>query len=775
MRPITKGALRKLRRMSWRTAAIVLVIALAMGMMVSGFYGADVMEQSIESFFEDARMPDVFVGMAGNVNATDAEAPFAARSDVSAHELRLRTGGVYLHRNETLPATLIGVSGFQDRDLCRLELLDGSYPTGPGQGVALRGLEEVGIEPGARARFTVAGHELEVALTGLVRSPEYVFASAYTEYSVPVVTSLVVVYLPLADLQAAMGAQGAVNDVIALLGPGASGDGLVGALEPLGIDSVTYRQAHPSVVFMNIGATKLRNMFPLLGVIFLFIGFVSIFMTMMRLVQTDSRQIGVMMALGYTRRAIVRSYLNLGAMLWAAGAAVGTLFAVGFTVGFVQAAMSLYMDVELVLPYRPWPFLLGFGFSAATVIVSVGVPVLLIVRASVRDALEYKPRTRVWASRAMSARVSRTTLMGMRNITRNPGRMAVTVFVVGLTIATAGMWLVLLDSTVDYMMGQIEGTQWDIRADFGEPVPTQNVTAGFLNLAPGEAEWVVPFAHLTAVASDGRGGTVGAVVIGADDLERTSEWSVNQGRLDFGRAVVSNKLATDMDLWPGDRITLVIGAASIDMEISAVLDTGFISSVYTDRANLGALFPPEMSTGAFVRLTDHGAVEGRAAAVRANPLVTHVVEQDKIATDLEDLLDMAGAFMSSFFFLSALITIAVAGSAVIISTMERDVEYATLDTLGITRRRVASAILVEMGAMGLMASAVGIPLSFVLAQMLAAVLRDVLFYFPVVLVAGAAISTFVMGVAFVMLSSVMPIRYAGKLDTELVIRERTAG
>jgi len=772
MRAVTKGALRKLRRMGWRTVAIALVISLALGMMVAGFYGADVMEESIHRFFDDSLMPDVFVGLSNRTNASAVEAAIAARQDAAAHELRLRIGGAYVREGETLPATLIGVERFEGRDICLLDLLDGSYPAARGQAVALSGLEGVGVKPGAQARFQVAGREVVLNLTGLVRSPEYVFASAYAEYTVPLVSSLVVVYMPLGDLQDIAG--GGINDVIALMADGDPGSGLVAALEPFGIDSVTYKASHPSLAFMEIGAHKLRNMFPLMGVIFLFIGFVSIFMTMMRLVQTDSRHIGVTMALGYTRRAILASYLYLGTVLWAIGAALGTVFALGFAAGFVKAGMSLYMNVDLVLPFRPWPFLIGLAFTAATVLVSVGVPVLLIVRSSVREALEYRPPVRVWTARARPARVSRTTLMGARNVVRTPGRTAVTVVVVGLTIATAGMWLFLLDSTVDYMRGQVEASTWDMRADFGEPVPTANVTAGFLDLAPGETEYVVPFAHLTVVATHGAA-TVSAVAVGSDDIRETSEWPVNQGELDFGGAVVSNKLATDLGVRPGDHITLAIGPATAELEVKAVLDTGFVSAVYTDRANLDALFPPGMSTGAFVRLVDHNAVDVAAEAVRANPVVTHVVEQEEIAENLEGLLSMAGSFMSAFFLMSALITIAVAGSAVIISTMERDVEYATLDTLGIPRGRVAAGILVEMGALGLMASAVGIPLSFVLAKMLAAVLREVLFYFPVVLVAGAAVMTFVMGVAFVMLSSIMPIRYASGLDTETTLRERTAG
>jgi hypothetical protein len=51
----------------------------------------------------------------------------------------------------------------------------------------------------------------------------------------------------------------------------------------------------------------------------------------------------------------------------------------------------------------------------------------------------------------------------------------------------------------------------------------------------------------------------------------------------------------------------------------------------------------------------------------------------------------------------------------------------------------------------------------------------VLFEFPVVFAVSAMITTFFLGVFFVLLSSIMPIRYSWKLDTEQTIRERTAG
>ena len=80
-----------------------------------------------------------------------------------------------------------------------------------------------------------------------------------------------------------------------------------------------------------------------------------------------------------------------------------------------------------------------------------------------------------------------------------------------------------------------------------------------------------------------------------------------------------------------------------------------------------------------------------------------------------------------------------------------------------------------MGTLALVSALIGIPMSYVLARVLANTMAKVLFTFPVVMAAGAMTTTFILGVLFVLLSSAMPIRYSWKLDTEQTIRERTAG
>ena len=82
-------------------------------------------------------------------------------------------------------------------------------------------------------------------------------------------------------------------------------------------------------------------------------------------------------------------------------------------------------------------------------------------------------------------------------------------------------------------------------------------------------------------------------------------------------------------------------------------------------------------------------IDAKARDVRSSPLVNKVVVQKDIADVMKGVLDDAMGMLYAFFFINLLIAVVVAASAVIISTMERDVEFATMDTLGISRWKVA--------------------------------------------------------------------------------------
>jgi len=774
MRPVTKSVVRKLMRMKWRTMAIALVVGLAMSMIVAGLYGGAVMDESVQRFFADSRMPDVFVDFNQPVNASDVDAVLSSDPHVRAHDARLKLGGTYTTSgDETIQAILIGTAGPTRSDINVFEMVEGRPFSGPGEAMAVGGMEGKGVKKGSTVTVQVAGTNLTFVVSGTIRSPEYVFPTAYADLALPTSSNLLVLYVPLSDLQTLFGGDEVVNDAIFLLDHAGNDQEVISSLEPFGIGSVLHKEEHPSVVFMDLGSAKIKNMMPVIGFVFLFIGFITVFMTMARLVQTDSRYIGVLMSLGYDRGDIIRSYLALGLVITAVGTILGVVFGLAFTYGIVTAGLSIYLTLTIHFPLEVLPFLLGGLFVAAAVLVSVAVPVSLITRSSVREALEYKPRGTVTTTR-VGGKASRLTRMGLRNTTRNPARLAITVVVVGITIGTAGMWLVMLDSAFGYMEDQIDSNTWNLRAGFSVPVNESEVDAAFLNLDPGDTSYVIPYTAMSVVVERG-GKQAGAYVYGSEDIGRTKEFSMRDGRADFTGAVLSSKLADDLGVNAGDTIRLLVGSSAVSVEVTGVSQEAIAMIVYTSQEVLAPIFPVDQVNGAYIQLVDPGTARQRARDVRQVAVVEGVLEIQDVKDSFTDMLDLAKGFFVTFFLMSAIITLAVAGSAVIISAMERDVEFATLDTLGFSRWQVAKVITVEMGALALISSAIGIPMSYVLAQLLAETFAQVLFEFPVILAVGAMTTTFFLGLVFVLLSSAMPIRYSWKLDTEQTIRERTAG
>jgi len=248
-----------------------------------------------------------------------------------------------------------------------------------------------------------------------------------------------------------------------------------------------------------------------------------------------------------------------------------------------------------------------------------------------------------------------------------------------------------------------------------------------------------------------------------------------EGKIDLDRAVITNQLADELDLGPGDTFTITVGAQSQEMEVSGIAYDVIQMVVYTTRANIADFTPEENCTGVYIKLVNPEMAESYAQQLRELPIIQKVALKEDILDTFSSLLDQAAGMLYFFFFISLMITIVVSASVVLLSTMERDVEFATMDTLGVSKFKIAKSILVEMLVLGILSALASIPLVYLFAFLFSKVMAEVLFYFPVSFALGATIITFFAGLAFVLLSSVFPIRYARKIDTEKTIRERTTG
>jgi ABC-type lipoprotein release transport system permease subunit len=775
MKMVTKSVVRKLKRMKGRTFTIVLVISLAMALFLSGLYSGDMMDTSIETYFEDNKMPDLFVDLKSPVNESEVDLALGGLDDIAAYQSRLKIHGVYDHEGELIPTIFYGVNDPERQDINLIEIVEGRFFESPNEAIAVQGMEAKGVAVDKILSFKALENEFNLTISGTVTGPEFIFASAFGDYSIPAAGTVVVILMPLKDLQIIMSMENLVNEVTVLLSEGGNNDLVISSLPGTGTDSFTYQDDHPSRAFMRVGSNKMRNMMPVMSIIFLLVGFISIFMTMIRLVQSDSRYIGVLMSLGYSKKEITRAYMVLGLVIGVLGVILGIVFGLLFAQGILNVQTSFFgVSYDVVYPLSIMPFALSIFAILVTVLVSTYVPIWFITRATVRDALEYKPRMGVRKIRRSNTKRSIIATMGLRNTVRNPRRTVITILVIALTIGAAGSWLIMADSAYGYVRNQLDSEKWDVRADFMYPVQTDSINENLLGLEDNDTVWIAPYTYLKGEAAKG-GESKGTVIMASDDLELIKDFDLQKGKLDFeGGVVISNKLAIDLDANIGDKIRLTV-EKDVDLTIKGTINDMIIYSVYTSRENVDNLFPMNMSQGAFIKFESGVLEEEKVSDIRAAETVGYVVVQNDIVETYEELLVVAEGMLFFFFFLQLLITIAVAGSAVIISTMERDVEYATMDTLGISKGRIAKSIMIEMGFLGGLSAIVSIPFAYLFAEVLARVMEDVIFYFPIIFIVSSTFMILILGAMFVELSSFVPIRYARKIDTEKTIRERTAG
>jgi putative ABC transport system permease protein len=771
MKPIDRMVLRKMWRMKGRTVGISLVVAVAVGMLICAFYTASVLSFTTDEFIRESKLGDVFYEFSEPVNETDVDSKMGDHPAVKTYESRLKVIGSFSHKGETYPAIVMGISDPQRRDINIIDERDGQLYRSNGEGVVVDGFQDIGAAAGETGHFLISGQEVVINITGTVFTPEFALAGYMAETTVPVPGQVVVLIMPLGDLQSIIGE--GVNDVVILLNNGHSADEVSDSLGDLPLKGITLQKDTTTVSILDIGVDKMVYMFPIFAVIMMVVGFISIMMTSYRLVMNDSRYIGVLMSLGYARKRVVRAYLLLGVVLAAVGTIIGIIVGLLFTYGIASITVTMIGSFDLAYPMDPWPFVISILFGVVTVMISVAIPVIMITRATVREALDYKPRSKVNLLKIGSESLSRLSLMSIRNTVRNPKRLAITVLVIGITIGQAGAWLVMADSAWGYVQDQLESETWDVRADFFTPLPISELNQS-IEIDSYDIEYYVPYSVMQGQAKHGSK-ISGASVVGSENIDQARNFNVMEGKPDLSGLVITDQLAGEINVEVGDTITIIVGPGEVSDKVTGIVSEVISQVVYTSPSNLAALFPPTNCSGVYITLNDETQSGIVADSLRANQNITKVTIKTEVSKALEDLLAQAQGFLQAFFLISATITIVVSASAVIISTMERDVEFATLATLGFGKWKVAKSILIEMFILGTISAAIGIPMAYLFAKILAILMAKILFSFPVVFIVGATFITFIGGMAFVLISAIFPIRYARKLDVEKTIRERITG
>ena len=500
--------------------------------------------------------------------------------------------------------------------------------------------------------------------------------------------------------------------------------------------------------------------------------------TMTTLVAEQTREIGIMRAIGGRPRQVALVYVRTAAMLGALGALAG--IALGIAISNLAAR---FFGTEF------WAVDVGFGADAKVLAASAlaglaGPPLAALpairrgVRTDLREALESTGSVAGGQGRIDRAlqrvRVLPPTMqLGLRGVGRRKRRSFATTLIVALAVGNLLAVLALAASVTETTRTAWDDHLDDVRIWTTGSRPFDRRAERAIRSTPGVAS-IQP-----ALVSDAELGREPAVVWGVRQRPlfryRVSggRWfTAAEARVRDRVLVIERNLARATGTRIGDRVTVTTGGGPASFRVVGLADNQQEdgTALFMPLSTVRGLLHETGATTYWVRTDspDHGRVdrtttrlEDRLAALgyEIGNQIRYVAKRDEI--DANKTVTTSIAVLG---FLVIAISMVGLANAMTMSVIERTREIGVLRCIGARARDVRRIFASEGATLALLGWALGVPLGYALDLALVRLVKDVInIDLPVLFPAGNVALALVGTVGLALLITLLPIRRAVRL------------
>ncbi len=604
------------------------------------------------------------------------------------------------------------------------------------------------------------GHRQTLVVVGIALSPEHIYAIGPGDL-VPDESHYGVFWMDRTALAATMDYEGAFNDAVLLLRPDASVDGVIAAVDHIlmrcGSSGAYGRDQQVSHAFLDSELDQLRTMASVIPPIFLLVSSFLLYTVISRQIETQREEIGLIKAFGYSDAAVGWHFVKFAFVV----SLMSVLLGFGAGAWFGNQITEMYREYFRFpdLRYAVAPDILLLSGLVATAAASGGALI------ATRRAVKLAPAVAMAPSRPTLYRrggferlgllpgLTATGCMIVRHIVRFPGRSAVTVLGIALSLALLISTLQFFDS-IDAMIDSFffRAQRQDmtlrfteLRADTVQPEVTRmpGVIRAELRRSVG-----VRFSH----GSRTRRGTI----LGVEPASELSQQIDASGRsigLPPNGLVLSERLAQHLDAEPGDTVRVAVlegRRATAEVAIHRVLNEYVGLAAYMDLGALNRLTRDGAVADSAWLMTDPTRESALFRQVKQTPGIFTLSLQRRAYEKFRLLLDQNMVTMLGFYVgFAAVIVFGVAYNASRITYSERAKELATLRVLGYFKHEVALILVGELALLTLIAVAIGCPLGYGLARLIIELFTTDLYQMPF----GLAPATYAWSAIVVMVSA----------------------
>ncbi len=765
-------------RASWgRIVAMQLALAIALAGVGTVLAARAVLGREITASYRSTHPADATLELAGPVDDALVAAVRARPEVADADRRQMIAARVKLHAGD--PWQMLVVFAADDFAALRVNTFEpdtGVWPPGPGTMLVERtALQVMRTEVGATAIIeTPHGPPHEIAIAGTAHDAGQ--APNWQEHRG-------VAYVTRAEL-GALGEEPALHELLVRFQP-----------EPRSLAEVeqraevlaTWLRARGEVVH-EVRVPKLRqhpHQAIMSGVQLVLLVFTLVLLAMCAIVIAtllaailgrQTREIGVMKAVGASTRQLVGMYAMFVVALGLVGVAIAAPLAYVGAHGMI-ANIAVMMNITLGDPAIPsWVFAAQLGLGTLVPLAVAGVPIVRAMRVSVRASLA------VGGTGFARPAMARLPIV-IRNLLRRPGRLALTT-----TLLVVAGSLVIAAAGVDAGMMAISGKLETARHHDVEIRMHGEFDGGELAAVPGvraietwrvhPASIVQPGHDLEVVHTypDGGHGSFALVGLPPGGSALVS-YPVLEGRAlgASDREVVLGRGAA-VGRHPGEAIVIGIDGARTPYTIVGVVEeiggaSAFVTAAGFARATRDGVALLRIATTAGSRTERATVLAALEAALEARHApVQYAMPATLLRSIIDDHVVLIVRAVIVMAAILALVGLLGLGSAVAIGVAERTREIGVMKAIGASDGRVVRVIVGEAVAVGaisaLLAIAVGIPLTAAIDARLSLIATP-----PFAIAWGALIVLPIGIVAGSIVAALVPARRAARLSVRAALGE----
>lgn len=584
------------------------------------------------------------------------------------------------------------------------------------------------IHLGDTLRFEGDRDRASFRVVGLVSTPEYIWLAEDRQDPIPSARNLAIIFGAPGEVES-LSHQAGFHQIHVRIRPGADREAVARAAESVAdrylFGPAVMREQQPSYSMLVRDQEAFAAMAVLFPSLFLTLSSLFLFVAFWQVVNQQRRQIGILMALGFSRWQCLGLYASMCASLGLLAAVVG----IGAGCWLADFCTRLYTDV-LGIPFvrtslYPGWYLLAALLALGSSLVAGWLATRRVVNLPVVQALraEFQP---VRTGRAWFAGLPYLVRLPLRNLLRHPLRTLAGVLGIASGVAQIVMTLAFVDgqaSTLQYYLSQVH--RYDLQVNLSGIYSPADL--------PAISRWkgVERVEHYLRCHSrvDSDSAFVERSVWGVPEQAQLLRLLDLQGRpvSPEDQLTMGPILARQLGVRPGDRVSLRMttprDARRVTYSVGPVLleplSNPFKLALPRLQQQMARTEPmPSDGINTLLIRCQPGMARTLARRLLEHGQVAQVINLADMVGDIADLLRMLTSYEGLMFAFSGILAVALVMGTTTMNLSERTHELVTMLVLGVRYEMLARMLMVETLLLWLAGLAVGIPAGLALGAWL---------------------------------------------------------